>query len=104
VTDDKCEVFVSSMQIDNQMYNTPYPVVFLPHEPFTPPFFHLSLVKTRDPGIDYFRYLSFLVQEMNIFLEETLVYHLVRFWREIVSSDQPSSSGSSTSQQQQEQQ
>ena len=90
--EERTEFFITDMQIDNQLYNTPYPVMLLMKEPAQPPFFHLSVVKKRGTEIQYYRYLSFLMQEVSVFLEETLVYHLIKLGKEIMANLPPTPS------------
>lgn len=88
-SEERTEFFITDMQIDNQLYNTPYPVMLLMKEPAQPPFFHLSVVKKRGTEIQYYRYLSFLMQEVSLFLEETLVYHLIKLGKEVMANVPP---------------
>ena len=83
------EVGIFSVQIDNQLYNTPYPVLMLPRNSSYGRdnyFIHVSVRKRREEKIDYFEYFAVSVKEMNIFLEETLFYLLRNFYVDVSKS------------------
>jgi len=67
--DQKLEATIKSVQIDNQLPVSPFPVVL--HSTSEREFFHLSLVKSnKHDRIDYFSYFSVLIQEMNVNIDE----------------------------------
>eukprot|EP00727_Mastigamoeba_balamuthi_P014733 m51a1_g9886 hypothetical protein (3388) ;mRNA; f:25606-36846 len=99
--DDKLEVVVQSMQVDNQLYNTVYPVALVMRETCEPPFVHLSVVKAHYEGIDYYKYFGVKVNEFSVYLEEELLVRLVNFF---YSSPSSADAAGGKAQQQQQQQ
>lgn len=83
------ELGIFKIQVDNQLYNTPYPVLMLPRNSSYGRdnyFLHISLKKRMDEKIDYYEYFAVSVKEMNIFVEETLFYLLSNFYTDVSRS------------------
>jgi hypothetical protein len=74
---------VGRLQIDNQLYLTPYPVVLLPGN-FGQIydrgiFFHLSLAKSNvTESIDYFKYLYVAIQEIDLKVDEIFLLKMIQ--------------------------
>eukprot|EP01102_Stenamoeba_stenopodia_P019517 TRINITY_DN7393_c0_g1_i1.p1 TRINITY_DN7393_c0_g1~~TRINITY_DN7393_c0_g1_i1.p1 ORF type:complete len:919 (-),score=173.03 TRINITY_DN7393_c0_g1_i1:117-2720(-) len=78
--DDTLELKVGSLQMDNQMPNAVYPIAIFHRPPPTGTFFNLRLLRSTKPSsIDHFRYLSLLMHEMFVKLDEVLLLKLARF-------------------------
>lgn len=87
--EESCELGIFNIQIDNQLYNTPYPVLMLPRNSSYGRdnyFLHISVRKRREEKIDYYEYFAVSVKEMNIFFEETLFYLLYNFYNDAYKS------------------
>lgn len=81
--EESTELGIFNIQVDNQLYNTPYPVLMLPRNSSYGRdnyFLHISIRKRREEKIDYYEYFAVSVKEMNIFFEETLFYLLRNFY------------------------
>lgn len=79
------EMIIHRIQIDNQMYFTPHPIVLRPsvlEEDKVSDFFHLALLqKFNFRNILFFKSFSFLMQEVDIAIDTTLANELIRFAR-----------------------
>jgi hypothetical protein len=80
----KLEFRVSRFQIDNQLYSTPFSVMLAPNlqnkRARGKPFFHMSVVKSSAyTSIDYYNYASFLVQELDVRVEDSWLFVLLQF-------------------------
>jgi vacuolar protein sorting-associated protein 13A/C len=74
------EVKLNDLQIDNQLYITPYPITVFAIPAEGQAFLHLSLVKSQKfTSIDYFNYLAVQMQELDIRLEENVLLKLLGF-------------------------
>jgi hypothetical protein len=72
--DTTLEVTVRHFQMDDQSANAQFPVVLAPRTDAQHFAFHLSVNKSMvHRRIDYFRYFSVLVQEMDLLLDEAFV-------------------------------
>lgn len=66
------------IKMDNQIELTPCAVVLAPTNDNT--FFHLSMVKSNKySDIDYYRYFSILIQEMNLKIDEEFLVRTMSF-------------------------
>ncbi|KYR02132.1 vacuolar protein sorting-associated protein 13 family protein [Tieghemostelium lacteum] len=77
------EIKLAEFQIDNQLVKTEFPVILASvHDEKTQgkDFLHLSLVKSTVNNIDYFRYFSVLVQELNVQFEDHWLKVLLDFF------------------------
>jgi hypothetical protein len=78
----KAEFRIGYLQLDNQLlYPNIHPVLLIPIKtPNQTNFFHLSMIKNnQSKSIDFIRYFSFLLQEVDINLDEVLLLELLRF-------------------------
>ncbi|KAH3757405.1 vacuolar protein sorting-associated protein vps13 [Pelomyxa schiedti] len=87
--DMKMQVTLESLQIDNQLYRTPFPVLLRPTDGTAKPFLHFTLIKlyppkdptegqtSKAPQVEMYRYICLLVQEMDLNLEESWIKHLL---------------------------
>ena len=76
------ELKLKSLQIDNQMSLVQFPVMLCP----TPtkigdkPFLHLSVnIDNRNTTIDFYHYVGFMMQELDLKVEESLLMALLDF-------------------------
>ncbi|KAI7898920.1 uncharacterized protein BX663DRAFT_555462 [Cokeromyces recurvatus] len=76
------------LQIDNQLYNSTYPILCYPTtlpkapaELVTHPTLHIALDKVKDDkhGVLYFKLFSILLQEMTFEIDETFLYAMLDF-------------------------
>ena len=79
----RVEVRVLRLQIDNQLPSTTFPVLLcrtpLKGDPNVD-FFHFSMIKSNFyTSIDYFHYFSFLLQEMDLHVDDTIINLLLKF-------------------------
>eukprot|EP01127_Copromyxa_protea_P021271 TRINITY_DN7272_c0_g1_i1.p1 TRINITY_DN7272_c0_g1~~TRINITY_DN7272_c0_g1_i1.p1 ORF type:complete len:3025 (-),score=744.59 TRINITY_DN7272_c0_g1_i1:27-7853(-) len=80
------EATIGTVQIDNQLYRTPFPVVLFDKSPSDLPFLHFSFVQdTRYEKINFIKYLAFLVQEMELMIDGIFLLHIVSFVTEIMA-------------------
>lgn len=84
----KLEAKVGDLQIDNQLtqldteYN--HPVLLSSVKETDKPFLQLSVVKSNQiTTLTYVHYLCVLIQEMDVRVEEKLIYRLMDFAKEI---------------------
>jgi hypothetical protein len=80
----KTEFRVARLQVDNQLYSTPFPVMLAPNlqnkRARGKSFFHASIVKsTAYTSIDYYTYASFLMQEFDVMVEDSWIFILLQF-------------------------
>ena len=78
----KAEFRIGHLQLDNQLlFPNIHPVLLVPVKtPLQTNFFHLSMVKNnQSKSIDFIRYFSFLLQEVDVNLDEVLLLELLRF-------------------------
>lgn len=78
------------IELDNQLFGAIYPIVLYPtiiprkkSPDTTHPAVHLAVVKVKDTshGVQYFKYFSFLLQEISFEMDEDLLYELIDFGR-----------------------
>lgn len=73
------ELVVKSLQIDNQLYFTPFPTMVRPIN-MECDFFQVSLVKSNEyPTIEFYNYFSVLMQEIDLQVDSSLVNALLKF-------------------------
>eukprot|EP01119_Soliformovum_irregulare_P017031 TRINITY_DN5016_c0_g2_i3.p1 TRINITY_DN5016_c0_g2~~TRINITY_DN5016_c0_g2_i3.p1 ORF type:complete len:2265 (-),score=532.32 TRINITY_DN5016_c0_g2_i3:78-6224(-) len=87
------ELVIKSIQIDNQLYNAPYGVLLATaSQSTTQPAIHVTVIKSnRYTEVNYFKYLSALIQEVNVQLDEEFLIRFVNFFARasrLVSSPQ----------------
>ena len=79
----RVEVRVKSLQIDNQLTSTHFPVLLCRNQFKGDPnadFFHFSMIKSNFyTSIDYFHYFSFLLQEMDLHIDDTIINSILKF-------------------------
>lgn len=78
-------LYIVILQIDNQLQDTTMPVL-LYHVAKDPekPFFHLSRTKSLETSsIDFYRYFSILMQEINVSIEDTFLNTVLDFVKSI---------------------
>lgn len=74
------ELHVDRMQIDNGLYNTPYPIMLWPVIPPNLKALSVALVQSKEwKTITFIRYFSFLLQEVDIRMEEIELLNLLNF-------------------------
>eukprot|EP01088_Endostelium_zonatum_P014922 TRINITY_DN3449_c0_g1_i2.p1 TRINITY_DN3449_c0_g1~~TRINITY_DN3449_c0_g1_i2.p1 ORF type:complete len:3344 (+),score=882.14 TRINITY_DN3449_c0_g1_i2:209-10240(+) len=94
--EEQLELVVETMQIDNQLYDTPYPVLLYTtidekktgsSSGGSKNFIHVSVVRATDvPNVEYFRYLSVGVQEMNIKIDTDFVVKFMEYIQVVTDS------------------
>eukprot|EP01129_Flabellula_baltica_P006490 TRINITY_DN2434_c0_g2_i1.p1 TRINITY_DN2434_c0_g2~~TRINITY_DN2434_c0_g2_i1.p1 ORF type:complete len:2913 (+),score=603.66 TRINITY_DN2434_c0_g2_i1:175-8913(+) len=78
------EFSVGSFQIDNQLYLTPYPVVFYSPPVEDKPFFTMTLTRnTNFEDVQYIPYFSILVQEIDLEIDEIFLIRSLAYLEEI---------------------
>jgi vacuolar protein sorting-associated protein 13A/C len=101
------------LQIDNQTHGSQQPIALYPtivsrqstnvEKPGgagssstsdqIPPFFELSIFKLKDTthGVEFYKYLGFLLQEVSVDVEETLIRKIVEVWKfdDVISQSVP---------------
>lgn len=74
------ELHVDRMQIDNGLYHTPYPIMLWPVLPPNMQVLQLALVHSKEwKTITFIRYFSFLLQQVDIRVEEVALLRLLDF-------------------------
>ena len=77
------------LQIDNQLYYTPFPNVLFPlmaDGSTEKAFFHLSIVKSNtSTSIDYFKRLTAILQEFNLKVDEEFLLKVMQFINHITN-------------------
>ncbi|OQR99598.1 vacuolar protein sorting-associated protein [Thraustotheca clavata] len=83
--DNEIELTIDRVQIDNQLSTAAFPVIFAPSnistedEANTQPFFHLSLIRLfYSPDIEFFKYLSALMQPATMQLDVSVLLSIAR--------------------------
>ena len=87
--DDRVRLTVKNLQLDNQLFSAQDPVILYPtpvaHQENSRPVLEISFVKSHsDLSAVHFRYLSFLMQELDIHLEETWLDQVSAFVLETI--------------------
>ena len=93
------------LQIDNQMVGSQQPIILYPSavakngntyssssstEQQNPSFFEISIFKLKDTthGVDFYKYVGVLLQEVSLDVDEQLIRKIVEFWKsEYMKSD-----------------
>eukprot|EP01113_Clastostelium_recurvatum_P018490 TRINITY_DN217_c0_g3_i2.p1 TRINITY_DN217_c0_g3~~TRINITY_DN217_c0_g3_i2.p1 ORF type:complete len:4071 (-),score=1079.60 TRINITY_DN217_c0_g3_i2:73-12285(-) len=88
---EKLEVKLHHLQVDNQMANVSslsHPVILAPvKEDNTKPFIHFAYLKSNKvSNIDYYHNLFFLIQEMDVRIEERFLYVMYEFYNGLDTS------------------
>ena len=79
-TNTALEFKVEHLQIDNQLYLSPYPIMFYSVPAPNQSFVHISLSKSKQyTDITYLYFFEILVQEMEIMVDEELLLSLLKF-------------------------
>jgi vacuolar protein sorting-associated protein 13A/C len=86
ITEQIHEFRIKQFQVDNQMLTTTFPVMLCSSAPLFENmidesyFFHLSVVKSKlFTSIDYFHYFKFLIQEIYLKADDTIINQLLSF-------------------------
>eukprot|EP01119_Soliformovum_irregulare_P017308 TRINITY_DN5119_c0_g1_i4.p1 TRINITY_DN5119_c0_g1~~TRINITY_DN5119_c0_g1_i4.p1 ORF type:complete len:2151 (-),score=662.14 TRINITY_DN5119_c0_g1_i4:16-6468(-) len=76
------DMMIHSVQIDNQLYFTPLPIVLRSiKDERRPDFFHLGVLqKTGFKSLWYFKHVHMAFQEMEVAVDTTLINQLLRFF------------------------
>eukprot|EP00963_Diacronema_lutheri_P002289 scaffold153_cov347-Pavlova_lutheri.AAC.38 len=87
--DDRVRLTVKTLQLDNQLFSAQDPVILYPtpvtHQESSRPVLEVSFVKSHsDVSAVHFRYLSFLMQELDIHLEEAWLDQVSSFVLETI--------------------
>eukprot|EP00008_Paramoeba_atlantica_P001223 CAMPEP_0201501974 /NCGR_PEP_ID=MMETSP0151_2-20130828/83881_1 /ASSEMBLY_ACC=CAM_ASM_000257 /TAXON_ID=200890 /ORGANISM="Paramoeba atlantica, Strain 621/1 / CCAP 1560/9" /LENGTH=1102 /DNA_ID=CAMNT_0047895529 /DNA_START=905 /DNA_END=4213 /DNA_ORIENTATION=- len=92
-SDMSVELKIGRMQIDNQVFNTPFPIVLFPvlskvegSETDFEPFLHFTAVKStlkEHQGIDYYRYIGFRISKIDVEVDEIFLLKALSFVVEI---------------------
>jgi hypothetical protein len=78
--DQTIEFSVGTMQIDNQLYLTPYPIVLFAKPAEDKKFLSLSVIKdARYGSIQFLRYFAVQVQEMDLSVDQTFLVQALAF-------------------------
>ena len=80
--DQSIEVLVKDLQIDNQLTRTLFPVFLasIPRRASPQPFFHISLAKPFvSENVDFFSYVSVLLQEFQVSIDQTSLEYFGKF-------------------------
>jgi vacuolar protein sorting-associated protein 13A/C len=73
------QVSLRTLQIDNQLYFTPYPTVLRPINTEVD-VFRASIVKSNEyPTIEFYNYFSILVQELDINIDSSWLNEILKF-------------------------
>jgi len=83
--DQKVELKVDHMQLDNQLLDAVNEVmVYYLQKDKEKPFFQMSLVKSlENTSIDFYRYFSILMQEINVDMEDHFLSHVLEFTKHL---------------------
>ncbi|EGC37154.1 hypothetical protein DICPUDRAFT_94146 [Dictyostelium purpureum] len=94
------EVKLAELQIDNQLIKTDFPVLIhtvSPDKEQRKDFLHAVVIKSTIDNIDYFRYMSTLIQEMTIEIEDHWLKEVLDFIDSIPSFGQPNGNNNNNS-------
>lgn len=80
-TDESLEASIQNIQLDNQIRETPYPVVIYPTN-ITPdtPFFKISVIKDiSEKNLNFVRYFAVGLQEFDVRVDGVFLFQLLDF-------------------------
>jgi hypothetical protein len=78
---------VKSVQVDNMLYNTPFPVVIFPKAPEDQQFLHIAINQAKGhKGVSFFNGLELVMQEADVRVDEVFATHMIALIEEALRS------------------